>query len=148
MKGLVTGDDGDMRWHRFCNYLIGAGQLCLWRILYINILNDSCHVMLVLSRNSGRLADSLLCNMFPCPCCCIIEEWHILVTCCQETQESNCSVWGGQILLFNGGFLWKTCLATCSDSVLRLYDHLSFELPRGGYEADRSSGPSWGYWAC
>ena len=79
-------DDGDMWWHRFCKFLIGAGQLCLWRILYILNIIDSCHVMLVLSRSSGSWYTGrlIVVYIFPCPCCCIFEERHI----CQE-KESN-----------------------------------------------------------
>ena len=80
-------DDGDMWWPSFfCKFLIGAGQLCLWRILYILNIIDSCHVMLVLSRSSGSWYTGrlIVVYIFPCPCCCIFEERHI----CQE-KESN-----------------------------------------------------------
>lgn len=125
-----------MWWHCFCKFLIGAGQLCLWRILYILNIIDSCHVMLVLSRSSGSWYTGRLI---------VVYIWR---TAHLPRKGIQLLSLGRQNHPFHGVFCELVCHK--SDSVLRLYDHLSFEFPRGGYEADRSCGLKTGgsYWAC
>ena len=95
-----------------------SAMFVVYTVMIVAMSCRFCRAVLV----AGRLADSLCNYIFPCPCCCILEERHI----CQE-EESICWVLGRQNHPFNGVF----CELVCRNNLIPCWGfmitcHLSF----------------------